>query len=140
MELQELICEMYYHVPLFHDLGKINPIFQNKNMGNLIVSTDRFSDFLLLSSKHSLFSSVLYINIFAKKIFAINVGSLNTFEDGAIVDYKALVDAGFIKREYDGIKILSNGNLTKKINVKANAFSTSAKQKIEEAGGKAEVI
>lgn len=79
-------------------------------------------------------------NIFAKKIVAVNVGSLNVFEDGANVDAQALIEAGIIKKEYDGIKILSNGKLTKKLNVKASAFSESAKQKIEEVGGKAEVI
>ena len=79
-------------------------------------------------------------NIFAKKIVAVNVGSLNVFEDGVDVDAQALINAGIIKKEYDGIKILSNGKLTKKLNVKASAFSESAKQKIEEVGGKAEVI
>ena len=67
-------------------------------------------------------------NIFAKKIVAVNVGSLNVFEDGADVDAQALINAGIIKKEYDGIKILSNGKLTKKLNVKASAFSESAKQ------------
>lgn len=79
-------------------------------------------------------------NIFAKKIVAINVAALNAFEDGAQVDAQALINAGIIKKEYDGIKILSNGKLTKKLTVKANAFSESARQKIEEVGGKAEVI
>ncbi len=79
-------------------------------------------------------------NIFAKKIVAINVAALNAFEDGAQVDAQALIDAGIIKKACDGIKILSNGKLTKKLNVKANAFSESARQKIEEVGGKAEVI
>ena len=79
-------------------------------------------------------------NIFAKKIVAINVAALNAFEDGAQVDAQALINAGIIKKEYDGIKILSNGKLTKKLTVKANAFSESARQKIEKVGGKAEVI
>lgn len=79
-------------------------------------------------------------NIFAKKIVGINVGSLNVFDDGAIVDAQAIIDAGIIKKQYDGIKILSNGNLSKKLIVKARAFSENAKKKIEEAGGKAEVI
>lgn len=79
-------------------------------------------------------------NIFAKKIVAINLAALNAFEDGSEVDAKALINAGIIKKEYDGIKILSNGKLTKKLIVKANAFSETAKQKIEEVGGKAEVI
>ena len=79
-------------------------------------------------------------NIFAKKIVGINVGSLNVFDDGATVDAQAIIDAGIIKKQYDGIKILSNGNLSKKLIVKARAFSENAKKKIEEAGGKAEVI
>ena len=79
-------------------------------------------------------------NIFAKKIVAVNVGSLNVFEDGENIDAQALINAGIIKKEHDGIKILSNGKLIKKLNVKASAFSESAKQKIEEIGGKAEVI
>lgn len=79
-------------------------------------------------------------NIFAKKIVAVNLYSLNKFEDGQEVDAKGLIEKGIIKKEYDGIKILSNGNLSKKLIVKASAFSESAKRKIEEAGGKAEVI
>ncbi|HHZ06581.1 MAG TPA: 50S ribosomal protein L15 [Clostridiales bacterium] len=79
-------------------------------------------------------------NIFAKEIVAINVGSLNKFEDGTVVDTMALVNAGLVKNSFDGIKILGNGNLTKKLEVKVNAFSASAKEKIEAAGGKAEVI
>lgn len=79
-------------------------------------------------------------NIFAKEIVAVNVGSLNKFEDGAAVDAAALREAGVIKRNCDGVKILSNGTLTKKLTVKASAFSEAAKAKIEAAGGKAEVI
>ena len=79
-------------------------------------------------------------NIFAKKIIAINLSDLNVFEDNEVIDAKALIDKGIIKKEYDGIKILSNGEMSKKLIVKANAFSEAAKQKIEEAGGKAEVI
>ena len=79
-------------------------------------------------------------NIFAKEIISINVGSLNKFEDGASVDAAALMEAGILKKDCDGIKILSNGTLTKKLTVKANAFSAAAKEKIEAAGGKAEVI
>ena len=80
-------------------------------------------------------------NIFAKEIVAVNVGALNAkFEDGASVDAAALVEAGVIKKPCDGVKILSNGALTKKLTVKANAFSQAAKEKIEAAGGKAEVI
>lgn len=79
-------------------------------------------------------------NIFAKEIIAINVGSLNKFEDGASVDAAALMEAGILKKDCDGIKVLSNGVLSKKLTVKANAFSAAAKEKIEAAGGKAEVI
>lgn len=79
-------------------------------------------------------------NIFAKDIVSVNVGSLNGFEDGAAVDAAALMEAGIIKKCGDGVKILANGELTKKLTVKASAFSEAAKAKIEAAGGKAEVI
>lgn len=79
-------------------------------------------------------------NIFAKTILSVNVGTLNAFEDGAVVDTQALYEAGILKKPCDGVKILSNGNLTKNLTVKANAFSEAAKQKIEAAGGKAEVV
>ncbi|XOQ43373.1 MAG: 50S ribosomal protein L15 [Clostridium sp.] len=81
-----------------------------------------------------------FTNIFAKNIQVVNVGTLNKFEDGATVDAKALIDAGIVKARCDGIKILGNGKLDKKLNVKVSAFSESARQKIEAAGGKAEVI
>ena len=79
-------------------------------------------------------------NIFAKNIVTVNVGTLNKFEDGAVVDIKALKDAGIVKNSFDGVKILSNGTLTKKLDVKVTAFSQSAKEKIEAAGGKTEVV
>ncbi|MDE7389699.1 MAG: 50S ribosomal protein L15 [Lachnospiraceae bacterium] len=80
-------------------------------------------------------------NIFAKDIVAVNVGTLDKkFDNGATVDVQALVEAGIIKNSFDGVKILSNGNITKSLTVKATAFSESAKQKIEAAGGKAEVV
>ncbi len=79
-------------------------------------------------------------NIFAKKVVAINVGTLNKFEDGAVVDIAALTEKGIVKNSFDSVKILSNGTLTKKLTVKANAFSKGAVAKIEAAGGKTEVI
>lgn len=79
-------------------------------------------------------------NIFAKKTVAINVSALEAFDDGADVTTEALIEKGIIKEAYDGVKILGNGTLTKKLNVKVAAFSESAKQKIEAAGGKAEVV
>ena len=79
-------------------------------------------------------------NIFAKPLTAINLAVLNCFEDGAVVDAAALIEAGIIPSCPYGLKVLSNGNLTKKITVKAAAFSATAKEKIEQAGGKAEVI
>ena len=79
-------------------------------------------------------------NIYAKPLTAINVAALNRFEDGAVVDAAALIEAGVIASCPYGLKVLSNGNLTKKITVKAAAFSASAKEKIEQAGGNAEVV
>ena len=79
-------------------------------------------------------------NIFAKPLTAINLAVLNRFEDGAVVDAAALIEAGIIKDCPNGLKVLGNGTLTKNITVKAAAFSESAKEKIEQAGGKAEVV
>ena len=81
-----------------------------------------------------------FINVFAKPLTAINVAALNRFEDGAVVDAAALIEAGVISSCPYGLKVLSNGSLTKKITVKAAAFSASAQEKIEQAGGKAEVV
>ena len=74
------------------------------------------------------------------EIVGINVDALNRFEDGAEVTVATLVEAGIIKNPRDGVKILGNGELTKKLTVQANAFSASAVEKIEALGGKAEVI
>ena len=70
----------------------------------------------------------------------VNVSDLNRFEDGTIVDTKLLKEVGLIKKELDGVKVLGSGELTKKLTVKANAFTKSAKEKIETIGGKTEVI
>ncbi|MCF2662717.1 50S ribosomal protein L15 [Pseudoflavonifractor phocaeensis] len=79
-------------------------------------------------------------NIFAKPLEAVNVSTLEKFEDGAVVDAKALLEKGILSKCEYGVKILGNGSLTKKLTVQASAFSASAKEKIEAAGGKAEVI
>lgn len=79
-------------------------------------------------------------NIFAKKIVTVNVSDLAKFESGATVDTEALIASGLIKKAYDGVKILGNGDLSVKLTVKATAFSEAAKNKIEAAGGKAEVV
>lgn len=78
-------------------------------------------------------------NIFASKYAVINVCDLNQFEDGAKVDAVALKEAGIIKKVYDGVKVLGNGELTKKVTVSAVKFSASAKEKIVNSGGKYEV-
>lgn len=79
-------------------------------------------------------------NIFAERLEAINVSALNKFEDGAVVNACDLLDAGILSKCEYGVKILGNGELTKKLTVRASAFSASAKEKIEKAGGTAEVI
>ena len=79
-------------------------------------------------------------NIFAKPLDGVNVSALNKFEDGAVVDAQALVAARVISGCKYGVKILGNGEITKKLTVKAAAFSETAKEKIEAAGGKAEVV
>ena len=80
-----------------------------------------------------------FVNIFATKYATINVDALNVFEDGAVVDTQAIVEAGLLKKTLDGVKILGKGELNKKLTVSVAAYSAAAKQKIEEAGGKAEV-
>ncbi len=79
-------------------------------------------------------------NIFAKPLEAINVASLNKFDDGATVNVCDLLDKGILSKCEHGVKVLGNGKLSKKLTVRATAFSASAKEKIEAAGGKAEVI
>lgn len=79
-------------------------------------------------------------NIFAKQVVAINLSALEAFENDATVDAAALAEKGIIKKADSTVKVLGNGKLTKKLTVKLNAFSESAAKKIEEVGGKAEVI
>ena len=79
-------------------------------------------------------------NIFAKPLTAVNVAVLNRFEDGAVVDAQALLAEGIIHDCPYGLKFLGNGAVTAKVTVKAAKFSESAKEKIEQAGGKAEVV
>ena len=79
-------------------------------------------------------------NIFAKPLEIINLGALNAFEDGETVTAEALLEKGILSKCEHGVKILGEGSLTKKLTVRASAFSASAKAKIEEAGGKAEVM
>ena len=79
-------------------------------------------------------------NIFGTQYAVINVEALNAFEDGATVDTEALVAAGLVKKVLDGVKVLGEGELTKKLTVKVSAFSNTAKEKIEAVGGKAEVM
>ena len=79
-------------------------------------------------------------NIFAKPLEAVNVSALDKFEDGEVVDVAALLAKGILSKCTYGVKILGEGDVTKKLTVKAAAFSETAKQKIEAAGGKAEVV
>ena len=79
-------------------------------------------------------------NIFAKPLETVNVSALEKFEDGAVVDAQALLDAGILSKCTYGVKVLGNGEITKKLTVNAAAFSETAKEKIEAAGGKAEVV
>ena len=81
-----------------------------------------------------------FTNIFATTYATVNVEKLNAFEDGAVVDVNALLEKKIIRKELDGLKVLGGGEITKKITVKASIFSASAKEKIEAAGGKAEVV
>ena len=80
-----------------------------------------------------------FVNIFNTRYATVNIKDLDVFEDGTEVDEQAILEAGLLKKTLDGVKILGVGELTKKLTVQVAAFSASAKQKIEEAGGKAEV-
>lgn len=90
-----------------------------------------------------------FTNINSKEIVTISLDDLETFEDGAVVTVDSLIEKGIVstckvrngyKKAYDGVKVLGNGSLTKKLTVQVNAYSASAKEKIESLGGKAEVI
>ena len=79
-------------------------------------------------------------NIFAKKYAHVNVEDLNVFDNGSAISFEQLKQQGLVNKQYDGIVILGNGELTKKLTVSASRFSKTAAQKIEAAGGKAEVV
>ncbi len=79
-------------------------------------------------------------NIWRKEFAEVNVETLNIFDDGTTVDAVVLVEAGILKNVLDGVRILGNGSLTKKLDVKAQGFTKSAKEKIESVGGTAEVV
>ncbi|MBQ9086315.1 MAG: 50S ribosomal protein L15 [Clostridia bacterium] len=79
-------------------------------------------------------------NRFAINYAIVNVSDLNKFEDGAVVDLEALLATKIVRKELDGLKVLGNGELTKKLTVKATVFSATAKEKIEAAGGKTEEV
>ena len=81
-----------------------------------------------------------FTNRNSKEIIAINLDALEVFENDTVVSVETLIEAGIVKNPRDGVKILGNGELTKKLTVQANAFSASAAAKIEALGGKAEVI
>lgn len=81
-----------------------------------------------------------FTNIFAKEIVSINVNRLNVFDDGTEVTIEMLLEKGIIGKVNDGVKILGNGEITKKLTVKVNKFSKAAAEKIEAAGGKVEVV
>ncbi|NLM62039.1 MAG: 50S ribosomal protein L15 [Clostridiales bacterium] len=81
-----------------------------------------------------------FVNIFGKEYATVNVGQLEVFEDGSVVDVEALRSKGLIGRVRDGVKVLGDGELTKKLTVVAAAFSETARQKIEAAGGKTEEV
>jgi large subunit ribosomal protein L15 len=78
-------------------------------------------------------------NRFAVNYAIVNLSALNNFEDGEVVNLEKLMEAGVVKKPLDGLKVLGNGDLTKKLTVEAKVFSASAKEKIEAAGGKTEV-
>ena len=104
--------------------GSINPVFEG---GQLPL-------FRRLSKRG--FNNYEFRTVYS----TVNVSDLNRFEDGTVVDIKLLKEVGLIKKELDGVKVLGNGELTKKLTVRVNAFTKTAKEKIENIGGKTEVI
>ena len=80
-----------------------------------------------------------FTNIYRKEYAAVNVAALNVFEDGTVITNEALIEAGLVKKELDGVKVLGGGELTKKLTVNVDKVTESAKQKIEAIGGKVEV-
>ena len=80
-----------------------------------------------------------FTNRFAKEYAVVNVSALNKFEDGETINLEKLLEAGVVRKPLDGLKVLGNGEITKKLTVEAKVFSASAKEKIEAAGGKTEV-
>lgn len=81
-----------------------------------------------------------FTNIFAKEYATVNVSALDGFENGSVIDEETLMKAGIVKKPLDGLKVLGDGELTKKLTVKAKKFTKTAAEKIEAAGGKAEVV
>ena len=81
-----------------------------------------------------------FVNIYSKCFAEVNVGTLNVFDDGAEIDFDSIKAAGLVGSIEDGLKVLGNGELNKKLTVRATSFSKSAKEKIESLGGKAEVV
>lgn len=79
-------------------------------------------------------------NHFSKEYAIVNVGRLNDFDDGSVINVQTLLDCGMLNKALDGLKVLGNGELTKKLTVEAAVFSATAKEKIEAAGGKVQVI
>ena len=81
-----------------------------------------------------------FVNIFAKEYAIVNLSALDAFEDGAVIDAAILLEKGLISKMLSGLKVLGNGDISKKVTVKVSKISKSAKEKIEKAGGKVEVV
>ena len=108
-------------------------VIQRKRSPSRVGSPDRQGHFRPLPKRG-------FKNRNSKEIVGINVDALNRYEDGAVVTVETMIETGLVSNPRDGVKILGNGEVTKKLTVKANAFSESAKAKIEAAGGTVEVI